>query len=1024
MSTTLTVRTLGDVAIELNGKRLSGFASRKAEALFIYLACSSNATPIPRDVLATLLWSDNTSSRALANLSVMLSSLRKQLGDYIETTRHTVAFVPQENSFIDAVAFQQAVDNAALQERKVGKLTRSVAAQFASGLAHYQGDFLLGFSVRRAPEFESWVLLEQERLRQSALSVIETLITYHAQRSQLKEAIDYAQRLVQTDSLNEVAQRQLISLLAQDGQQAAALAQHEACRAVLADELGVEPDEETEALAAAVRNGSFVSSTKLKVVEVAAAPTNVPHDVTRFFGRTSELTHIEQRLNDPYTRLLTLIGAGGIGKSRLAREVGRSVAAQFQHGVRYVSLAAVNKTSALFAAIADAVGLTFSGRDGASTQLLRHLRDREMLLILDNFEQLIVAETLDFIGALVRDSADMRLIITSRERLKLQAEVRLEIRGMRYQATGDSELSDAGLLFADRARRLRHDIEIERGLVDTLCRAVDGLPLALELAAGWAHRLSLAEIVVEAQRGLDLLATSFHDIPTRHRSIRAVFERSWQLLPPATRDLYARLAVLCGGFTLDAAEAIADATEAQLTSLIEQSLLWTDQDGRYFRHPLLVEFSAEKLPPDKTDTQQQRHTDYFAHWLDACRSKLQGEQFSGTMGLISADEINLTRAFRHAVSREQWHLLTLLVPTLCLYFKFRSRFFEIIDLLQLAQQQLTAAPDRGQQLALLNLITLRLAQFNYYLNNFEQALTLLDEAQTLSEQLGAQRELLTVLHTRGAIAGEQGDHATALVQFEQGLLLARQGGDRRVEMTLLQSTAVELIAVGHYDEARQAVIDSLAMDGRELSNNERAQCYNILGTTERLRGEHAAADEWLQQSAELFRETNYPYGIGMSLLGLSQLKLAQRDVVQATQHIEESLSYLREVKRPYALASALVTLGRVRIEQEEVASAETTFRDALQAAQKSESASAMLEAICALAMVASLYQQTEQAIALFAFVEAHAATSFEVRQWATEWLAKIRGRVSTEAFTTAQAKLNDHSLKTVTADLQSLVATS
>ncbi|MCB8974882.1 MAG: SARP family transcriptional regulator, partial [Ardenticatenaceae bacterium] len=362
----LTISLLGGVRILLDGTAVSNFPSRKADALLAYLACNPRAHP--REKLATLFWPDNDQTRALANLSVILSSLRKQLDDYVLADRHTIAFNTERVVDLDVVAFEQAIE--AAQRRQSSKISRTVAAQLDTAVSRYKGDFLAGFSLRNVPEFEAWVLLEQERLRQMMLDALADLVTFHQQRGQFADGIQHAQRLLALDPLQEQAHRQLMLLYALDNQRPAALAQYEQCFAILDEELGVEPDEETTKLYEQIKNNKATSQENIPpaplLLRTPAPPHNLPAPATSFIGRTEELAQIENWLMQPNGRLLTLIGPGGIGKTRLAQEAARQQIGAFADGVWYVGLAALTRSDNLADAIAEAIHLP--QKEGRDTQ--------------------------------------------------------------------------------------------------------------------------------------------------------------------------------------------------------------------------------------------------------------------------------------------------------------------------------------------------------------------------------------------------------------------------------------------------------------------------------------------------------------------------------------------------------------------------------------------------------------------------------------------------------------------------------
>ena len=550
----LKISLLGGATITRDGRRITGFASRKVDALFIYLAC--NQRPHPRATLATLLWPNNDQNRALANLSVALSSLRKQLDTYIIADRHTVSFVAGVNYTLDTEQFERAVTQARSQQHRRAAIDRAAAARLTHAISDYKGDFLAGFTIRGAPDFEAWALIEQERLRIQFLDALTDLIGFHQQRRQFTDGIRYAQHLLAVDPLQEDAHRRLMTMFAKNDQRSAALAQYEQCVAVLADELGVEPEDETEVLYQQIRDNTLRPYSVPTKQRAATAPNhNLPTNTTSFIGRKVELARIAAWVAEPDNRLLTILGPGGIGKSRLALEAIRAQVGSFIDGVWFVSLAPQTSFDGLLTAVAKAVALPVSDNSNLRQALLSHLQNKEMLLLLDNIEHLLDENCRTFISDLVRNAANLKLLITSRERLNLQAESLLTMHGLPYPAAGDKTRSLADFaavqLFVSRARQLRIDFDIAdvESAVMQLCQLVDGMPLALELAATWIRVLSLPEIVAEIQRNQAILSTTMGDLPARHRSVQSVFDYTWALLNSAEQAAYTKLAIFRGGFT-------------------------------------------------------------------------------------------------------------------------------------------------------------------------------------------------------------------------------------------------------------------------------------------------------------------------------------------------------------------------------------------------------------------------------------------------------------------------------------------
>ncbi len=315
------------------------------------------------------------------------------------------------------------------------------------------------------------------------------------------------------------------------------------------------------------------------------------------------------------------MGAGGIGKTRLAIEAARGQIGAYTHGVYFVSLGSTSSSDFLVSAIADSLGFFFYGPHDPNVQLLNYLREKELLLVLDNFEHLL--DGAEILLDMLTNAPALRLLITSRERLKLHGEWLYSLQGLAVPEAKDAaylEAYSAPQLFIQSARRPQSDFalsEAERSAIVRLCQLVEGMPLGLELAASWVRMLSCAEIVEELAQAMGFLSTSFLQFPERHRSIRAVFDRSWNLLSADEQRVFGRLSVFQGGFRREAAERVADASLSRLSALVDKSLLHRDRGGRYQMHELLRQYAAEKLAeaPAEQAATQDGHGRYYLEFL-------------------------------------------------------------------------------------------------------------------------------------------------------------------------------------------------------------------------------------------------------------------------------------------------------------------------------------------------------------------------------------------------------------------------
>ena len=561
----LEIQLLGGLAILENGRPVRGLASRKAEALLAYLAHTGR--PHSREVLADLLWDDRSQAQAMGNLRVLLSSLRKQLGDYITITRHEVALNSARICRLDTADLATQVEGVRKAMQESGCLSPEKAARLAKALALYRGDFLTGFHIRDCLRFEEWTLVEQERLRRLAMEGLQVLAAHYLRVGNYQAGIEQTARLLELDPLYEEAHRLMMLLMARLGRRSAALQQYETCAGVLQAELGVDPSPETTALYERIR------------LAPPAPPVCLPSEPTPFVGRGAELTEIANRLADPACRLLTLVGPGGIGKTRLAVQSARKHSRAFLHGIYFVPLSALDSPENIVSAIAQAMQVDLPDVNSAG-ELLDYLREKELLLVLDNFEHLLDGAPL--VAQIVRHAPHVRMLVTSRERLNLRAEWLFDVAGLDFPARSAAETGvapearGAVQLFIQTAQRIRPDFSptpADYAAIARICRLLQGAPLGIELAAAWARAFSCSEIAAEIETGFDFLSTTLRDLPRRHRSLRAVFDHSWRLLSERERGIARRLAVFRTSFRREVAKTVAGADPHTLLSLLNSSFL-------------------------------------------------------------------------------------------------------------------------------------------------------------------------------------------------------------------------------------------------------------------------------------------------------------------------------------------------------------------------------------------------------------------------------------------------------------------
>jgi DNA-binding SARP family transcriptional activator len=499
----LTMSFLGGVTLKLGDQPLTGLASRRTEALLIYLVCTGRSHS--REALANLLWDNRSQKQALGNLRVLLTSLRQTLGAYVTITRQMVAFNRDSPHWLDVVELEAGLAAVRGPQTQSDPLSPPTLARLAQTLSFYQGDFLDGFYLRHSRDFEEWQVTERERLRLQSIEALHELVAGYLTVGDYPAGLEQARRLLQLDPLREGTHRSLMLLLAYSGQRNAALTQYETCCQILADELDVEPMVETTALYEQIKVGEFRGEVENHVKAGPSRPVlpvdttapssdapvhNLPEPPTPLIGRQQEVATARDLLLHDHVRLVTLTGPGGTGKTRLGLQVATELFDQFAQGVCFVSLAEIAVADLVVSKIAQQLGL----RDGGSQPFLDilkdYLRTKHLLLLLDNFEQLVDAAPV--VADLLATAPGLKVLVTSRALLNLRGEHEFPVPPLKLpDPTGLPSLEclshyEAIRLFIKQVlvADSRFVITSENApTVVEICQRLDGLPLAIELAA-------------------------------------------------------------------------------------------------------------------------------------------------------------------------------------------------------------------------------------------------------------------------------------------------------------------------------------------------------------------------------------------------------------------------------------------------------------------------------------------------------------------------------------------------------------
>ncbi len=636
---------LGTFHVTLDQRPVTRFRSANNQGLLVYLVLHSDR-PIAREVLATLLWPDESENTAHNNLRQAIFRLRQLLDDtesdvpFLTVTRQTVQFNPAGDYSLDVRRFLRAIEERDLD----------------AAVSTYAGELLPGFTCDSL-EFENWLRFERERLHRLALEAMFEAAQDHLAARRLDKAQASARRQLVLEPWREPAHRQLMQAFALAGDRAAALTQYESCREALREELATEPSPETVALRDEIRAGRYsLTATDETIRPPARTRHNLPTDATPFIGREIELAEISHLLSSEDRRLVTIVGPGGMGKTRLALAVGSALLSQFEEGVYFVDLAPVEQPEEIAPAIAAAMDYQppDPSRD-LKPQLLKSMSQRNLLLILDNFEQ--IPDGAAVVADILRAGPSVSLLVTSRERLNLSSESRYELDGLHYPASlsPDDTLDYTAIrLFVDSGQRVQPGFTLtgnNAADVVRVCRLVRGMPLGLILASGWLELLTPAEIAAEIERGLEFLAADMADLPERQRSMRAIFETSWRALSPDEAMVMARLSIFRGGFTRESAENVAGANLRILLSLVNKSFLQRrGEGGRFNVHELLRQYAAEqRRQADPVGGVDLAHCREFARLVDAEADQSALVLLPSSIDRLVVEQDNIRRAWAYAV---------------------------------------------------------------------------------------------------------------------------------------------------------------------------------------------------------------------------------------------------------------------------------------------------------------------------------------------------------------------------------------
>ncbi len=845
----LEVRVLGQFDVRVDGDSAE-IPSRPAQSLLAYLMLNAGAAQ-RREKLAGLFWADAAEANARSNLRHALWRIRQAIEtdgrEYIFADNISITFNGAADYWLDAAA-----------------LTRGDSTDdLIQSLSLYQGELLPGF-------YEEWVDAERERLNAMFEHRAQTLLDRLTADERWRDVLHWSEKWIAQGHAPEPAYRALMLAHHHLDDRLGVASAYQRCVDALHNELNIEPSEQTRSLYQQLTTVTPPAAAPPLAASPSAAFDNIPSPTTAFIGRSHLLAEIKDRCADPACRLITLVGPGGVGKTRLAIQAAYDHLGDFTDGACFVSLAAVSGVEYLASAIADALRLSVYGGTDLKMQLLAYLRDKSMLLVMDNFEHLVEGASL--LAEILANAPRIKMFATSRERLNLHGEWLVEVGGMTVPPDASAEEFEtfsSVRLFLQSARRVNPSFALadgDRAHVAHICQLVEGFPLGIELAAAWVRTIPCRDIAKEIERNLDFLSTTLRDVPERHRSLRAVFDHSWNLLAADEQHSFLNLSVFRGGFAREAAEEVAGASLNSLLALVDKSLLRRAANDRYEMHELLRSYTRDRLRElDEHTAIRARHLNFFLKMAETADPYLRAGDQLVWLERLEREHDNFRTALKWSLDGGSISAGLRLAGALARFWYLRGHWMEGRKWL-----------DKILKVALKD-----------------------DPAARVKALCGA-----------GWLADEQGPDA---LFYQEGLALAREIDDRWSMAISLRGLGVAALGNNELDQADLLFNESLSLFTALRDQWGQAAALYNMGWLQNARGDTEGSAQLWEDGLRLFRDAGDRWGMAVTLNALSYLLRYAGDYSRATKLTKESLTLFRELGDKSGIANSLGRLATVAL---------------------------------------------------------------------------------------------------------------
>ncbi len=874
--------------------------TRKIESLLAFLALHPEAHS--REKLAAFFWGDSPDSEARGSLRKALTLLRKHLStDLVIADRESIQLNPAFPLWVDAIEFENIAHSESAGNSHQPEIENLKSQwDFPSAIALYRGDLLVDF-------YDDWILAEREHYHELYLNTLLRLVQELRAQSEYDYAIEYAQKVLASDPANERAHQHLMFCFMTTGNRPAALGQYEKCETALREELAVEPTAETTALYHWIKQ----APSERKPTE--ALITNLPIPVSSFIGRKHEIAELKVSLTK--TRLLTLTGAGGSGKTRLAIQVATDLIDSFKDGVWWVELAGLMEGSLVPQTVAKALGVIEAPNQPIIETLAQFLRAKQLLLVLDNCEHLILA-CAQLAESLLQACPNLKILATSRQSLGIMGEVVWQVPTLSVpdpQATSIVQPLteyESIRLFVERASAVKSDFRLTEHnamAVAQICQRLDGIPLAIELAAARTKLLTVQHLAERLDRRFSLLTTGSPTALPRQQTLQATLDWSYDLLPQDARILMRRLSVFAGGFTLEAVETICSdehlnpgAVLELLARLVDRSLVMVDQQGEAERYRMLEtirEYGRDKLADaGEVERLRSRHLDYFVELVERAESEWYGPKRLEWFKRLELEHDNLNVALETGLSIQNGIDRGLrLAGALGHFWAWRTHKAEGRYWLD---KLLAASRERGSGSAIHRAKMLWAAGILAF-ERFDDSLArqLLSESAVLCQEVDDQRGLGLALLWLGMVVGGLGDADSRRLIVDESVAVLRKAGDKW---------------------------------GLGYALGHRGAGYTFWRPVPTALRDRASALQDIHESLSLLEELGDRWTIEVPLGGLSRLKMIDGEYAEARALEERCIHIDRELDNQFGIAVRLMNLSEMWRSEGKYREAETLYGQALE----------------------------------------------------------------------------------------------